>query len=174
MRQQFVRVLRQHGFATLHVELLAASEAGNAELAHDVALLAERIAEVLDWAAEREDIGHLRVGLCAADVAAAAALCAATLRPARVVAVVARSGRPDLAGAALARVSAPTLLVVGGADPERVQLNRAAMPVLACEKRLEVVPGATRGFDEPGTREAVLHLAGAWFANHPAAAPTPN
>ncbi|MBL8346424.1 MAG: alpha/beta hydrolase [Rubrivivax sp.] len=132
--------------------------------ASDLSLLAARTVDALDWAARRDELAHLPTGLWATGVAAGAALTAATRRPARVAAVVASSGRPDLAGPALARLAIPTLLIVGGNDPEGLAFNRAAMLELTCEKRLEVVPGAAPGFGEPGSLEAMAHLAGAWLA----------
>lgn len=172
---ELVPVLAQHGLATLFLDLgppgaaTGADEAFDAAAtaaaaAQDAARIAALAVEVMDWAAGRADLAGLRAGLCAADAAAAGALLATTLRPARVAAVVARSGRPDLAGPALARVSAPTLLIVGGNDPARVALNRAALLALNCEKRLEVVPGAGPCFDEPGARATMLHLAASWLA----------
>jgi putative phosphoribosyl transferase len=159
-----MRLLALHGLATLWIDGPDASETQAGHLARAVVPLAERLIEALDWAAGRADLAHLHAGLWATGMAAAAALIAATQRSARVAAVVASSGRPDLAGPALARVAVPTLLVVGGNDPEGLSFNRAAMLALTCEKRLEVVPGAATGFEEPGAMEAVAHLAGAWLA----------
>jgi putative phosphoribosyl transferase len=178
------RVLVQHRLATLFVDLLEEDGAldgtsdlldgqgkvlgrgGNGALdpAHELPRLTERALAALDWAAGEADLGGLRAGLCSADVGAAVALIAATRRPALVAAVVGRSGRPDLAGAALARVAVPTLLIVGGNDVEAMAVNRAAMLALSCEKRLEVVPGAGHCFEEPGALETMAHLAGAWLA----------
>lgn len=187
------RILVQHRLATLFVDLLDPSNGtGNgtsaatvgpvpgqaSSLRHDppgapgsahdpeedLPLLTERVIAALDWAAGHDDLAGLRAGLCAADVCAAVALIAATRRPARVAAIVGRSGRPDLAGAALARVAVPTLLIVGGNDLAALAVNRTAMLSLSCEKRLEVVPGAGPCFDEPGTLETMAHLAGAWLA----------
>ena len=107
-----------------------------------------------------------RSGLFGASTGAAAALCAAAEAPQRVAAVVSRGGRPDLAAAHLARVQAPTLLIVGGDDAEVLALNRQAMRQMACAQRLEVVPGATHLFEEPGALEAVAELAARWFAEH--------
>jgi len=163
-RDEVTRLLAQHGLATLFVDRLDECDAQDRPLAGRLALLAGRELEALDWAAGRADLAQLRTGLWATGVAAAASLIAATKRSARVAAVVASSGRPDLAGPALARVAAPTLLIVGGNDPEALGFNRAAMLALTCEKRLEVVPGAAPGFEEPGALEAMAHLAGAWLA----------
>jgi len=175
----FVRVLAEHRLATLLLDLAPArQDAGNAGDAGDVADVdtcpppgedlaqIETVAiEALDWAAGFDELAGLRAGLCAGDIAAAAMLLATTRRPARVAAVVARSGRPDLAGAALARVAAPTLLIVGGNDAATLALNRTALLSLDCEKRLEVVPGAGRCFKEPGARAAMVHLAATWLSD---------
>jgi putative phosphoribosyl transferase len=110
-------------------------------------------------------LGRARVGLFGASTGAAAALVASVSIP-EVGAIVSRGGRPDLAGAALERVTAPTLLIVGGADPEVLALNRKAMARMRSQTRLEVVPGATHLFDEPGTLERVAELASAWFVEH--------
>lgn len=168
--RDLVRVLAQHHLATLFVDLLSGDEAGEAGAARgcgprcDLALLVARTVQCLDWAVTRVELAGLRVGLCAAGEGAAAALRAATQRPAHVAAVVARSGRPDLAGDDLGRVAVPTLLIVGGNDTEALRFNRQAMLALVCEKRLEVVAGATRRFEEPGALETMAHLAGAWLA----------
>jgi len=169
---ELAQVLAQHRLATLFVELLdgRSSPAGNGASAqdsgvHDPAQVAACAVEVLDWAAGHTDLAELHAGLCAADVAAAGALLATTLRPARVAAVVARSGRPDLVAPALGRVAVPTLLIVGGNDPDRLAVNRAALLALNCEKRLEVVPGAGPAFAEPGAQATMVHLAAAWLAD---------
>jgi hypothetical protein len=159
-----VRVLSQYGLATLFVDLLEAQEGPDARLGHDLLRLTQRAVETLDWVAGRPDLSSLRTGLCASGVLAAVALKAAVRRSAHVSAVVLSSGRPDLAGPDLARVAAPTLMIVGGMDLEALGFNRAAMLALACEKRLEVVPGAAQGFAEPGALEAMAHMAGAWLA----------
>lgn len=175
LSDELVPVLAQHGLATLFMDLGPPRPSGkavdpviagptSAEASQEALSAAALAVEVMDWAAGRADLAGLRTGLCAADAAAAGALMATTQRPARVAAVVARSGRPDLAGPALARVSAPTLLIVGGNDPARVALNRTALLALNCEKRLEVVPGAGPCFDEPGARATMLHLAASWLA----------
>jgi dienelactone hydrolase len=163
------RVLHEHRLGTLLFDLLSEEEALDRARVFDIPLLAERVADALDWLRVRAGTQRLRVGLFGASTGAAAALCAATLRPAQVRAVVSRGGRPDLALSHLPRVAAATLLIVGGLDTEVLQLNRQAMLALNCEKRLEVVPGATHLFEEPGTLDAVAHMAGAWFADHLAA-----
>jgi len=164
--RRVAQVLNAHRLATLLFDLLDDNEAEDRRDVFDIALLAERVVQALDWIAARTDVGRLRVGLFGASTGAAAALVAATRRPAQIAAVVSRGGRPDLAAEALERVTAPTLLVVGGSDPEVLKVNRTAMAALACEKRLEIVPGATHLFEEPGALDAVAHMAGAWFTNH--------
>jgi putative phosphoribosyl transferase len=166
-RNRFVAdVLHGCRLDTLLFDLLTESEADDRSLVFDIDLLGDRVMETLDWLPLHPEFDHHRVGLFGASTGAAAALLAAAQRPARVAAVVSRGGRPDLAAPWLKRVQAPTLLIVGGNDTEVLQLNRSAARSLTCEKRLEVVPGATHLFEEPGALEAVAHLAGAWFANH--------
>lgn len=164
--QAAARVMQQHQLATLLFDLLEAGEAQARHLVFDVALLAGRVVDALDWVAQRADVGRLRVGLFGASTGAAAALVAATMRPAQVAVVVSRGGRPDLAGPQLPRVAAATLLLVGSHDNEVLHLNRQAMQALSCEKRLEVVPGATHLFEEPGALDVVVQQAADWFANH--------
>jgi len=168
-RNRYVsEVLHARGLATLLFDLLAPGEADERGLVFDAALLGARLVQVLD--ALRADatrpLGQARVGLFGASTGAAAALVAAAERPARVSALVSRGGRGDLAGAAIARVQAPTLLVVGGADTEVLRLNRAVLAALRGPKRLEVVPRATHLFEEPGALDAVAHLAADWFVRH--------
>lgn len=158
------RLLAEHRLASLFVDLLDESDLEVGQGRGDLALLAARVVEALDRASARAERAGLRTGLWATGTAAAACLIAATQRSALVAAVVSCSGRPDLAGPALARVAVPTLLIVGGNDPEALASNRAAMLDLSCEKRLEVVPGAARAFEEPGAWEAMAHLTGAWLA----------
>ncbi|MEO8122611.1 MAG: alpha/beta family hydrolase [Burkholderiales bacterium] len=167
-RNAFVaEALRGHGVGTLLFDLLSAAEAADRRKVFDIELLAQRVADALDWAAQHDAAARLPLGLFGASTGAAAALRAAAEHSGRVGAVVSRGGRPDLAGAAaLARVDAPTLLIVGGDDTDVLALNREAMRQLRCPKRLEIVPGATHLFTEPGTLDAAAHLAGAWFANH--------
>lgn len=166
-------VLHRHHLGTLLFDLLSEAEAADRRNVFDIDLLGARVAAALDWLAQRSDVAGLRVGLFGASTGAAAALHAAADRPGRVAAVVSRGGRPDLAGERLARVDAPTLLIVGGRDTEVLQLNQAAMRAMSCRKRLEVVPGATHLFEEPGTLDAAAHLAGAWFEDHLAIGATP-
>jgi dienelactone hydrolase len=160
-------VLREGGLATLLVDLLTPEEeAVDEETAHlrfDIGLLADRLVDATDWLGEMEETRGLAVGYFGASTGGGAALVAAAQRPNAVRAVVSRGGRPDLAGAALARVWAPTLLVVGGNDHVVLDLNRQALARLRSEKRLEVVPGATHLFEEPGALEEVARLARDWF-----------
>jgi putative phosphoribosyl transferase len=164
--RRVAEALRERSLCTLLLDLLGAEEAEDRRLVFDIDLLAERVGMALDWLVARPGAGHLRIGLFGASTGAAAALQAAARRPGQVAAVVSRGGRPDLAGPHLARVRAPTLLVVGGADTEVLALNRGALRQLQCEKRLEIVPGATHLFEEPGALEAVAQLAADWFAAH--------
>jgi putative phosphoribosyl transferase len=154
-----VDVMLAHRLSTLLVEF-----AGDGGLDRDEP--GGPIVDALDGLFERPETAPLPVGLLATGSGAAAALRAATQRPARVGAVVSQGGRPDLAAPRLAAVQAPTLLIVGGLDLEAQVHARAAMALLRCNKRLEVVPGAGPRFGEPGAREAAAHLAGAWLANH--------
>ncbi len=162
--------LQQHGLGTLLFDLLSPREAEVDERTlhyrFDIRLLAERVVQVLDWSAARHNLRRLPVGLFGASTGAAAALVAAAERPQRVGAVVSRGGRPDLAAAALPRVSAPTLLIVGAADPLVLQLNRDAASQLRCEHRLEVVAGATHLFEEPGALDQASELAARWLDSH--------
>ena len=166
-RNQFVaQVLHGHHLATLLFDLLTEAEAADRRKVFDIDLLSARVEEALDWLETRPDLAGLPVGVFGASTGAAAALQAAAVRPGRVWAVVSRGGRPDLAADYLAKVDAPTLLIVGGKDDEVLALNRAALSQLRCNKRLEIVPGATHLFEEPGALDAAAHLAGAWFSNH--------
>jgi pimeloyl-ACP methyl ester carboxylesterase len=164
-RNRFVAgVLNRHRLATLLFDLLTDAEAADRRKVFDIALLTQRVGDALAWLQARPELQALPVGLFGASTGAAAALCAAADAPRQVRAVVSRGGRPDLAGAQLARVQAPTLLIVGGDDIEVLALNRQAMRQMACAQRLEVVPGATHLFEEPGALDAVAELAGRWFA----------
>lgn len=160
------QALQQRGLATLLFDLLDESEASDRRRVFDIALLAERLVQAIDWAAARTDLPAAKLGLFGASTGAAAALVACVLRQTRVGAVVSRGGRPDLAGPWLTRVRAPTLLIVGGDDDVVLELNREALRSLTCEAQLEVVPGATHLFEEPGTLQAAATLAGGWFVRH--------
>ena len=163
--------LQAAGLATLLFDLLTPAEAErdrrDASLRFRIDLFCDRLIACLDWLAAQPRLrGLFPVGLFGASSGAAAALQAAAARPQAVRAVVSRGGRPDLAGEALAAVLAPTLLIVGGEDEAVLRLNRAAAARLPCPHRLEVVPGASHLFEEPGALEAVAALAGDWFLDH--------
>lgn len=170
-RNRFVAgFLNQGGLATLLFDLLTADEHRIDEWTHelrfDIELLTRRLIGAVDWLETREDVAELPVGLFGASTGAAAALCAAARRRERIDAVVSRGGRPDLAMNELGRVQAPTLLIVGGDDEPVIGMNREAAKRLACEHRLEIVPGATHLFEEPGKLERVAELARDWFCRH--------
>jgi putative phosphoribosyl transferase len=164
--------LQDAGLVTLLFDLLTDDEADNRSLVFDIDFLARRLEGAVGWVHGEPGLGHLPVGLFGASTGAAAALVAATTVPG-VAAIVSRGGRPDLAGPALEKVTAPTLLIVGGADLEVLELNRRAQRALPGESRLEVVPGATHLFEEPGALERVAALAAGWFHAHLAAPPGP-
>ncbi len=164
--RQVAQMLAMRGLGTLLFDLLTEAEAQDRRCVFDIALLASRLGWAIDWLDKQGGEGARPVGLFGASTGAAAALWAAAERPQRVSAVVSRGGRPDLAGMRLGHVLAPTLLVVGGLDREVLGLNREALALLAGERRLEVVPGATHLFEEPGALEAMGHLAADWFVNH--------
>jgi dienelactone hydrolase len=169
--------LREAGFGTLLMDLLTPAEESEdsvtARLRFDVPLLAGRLADAVDRLEGRPDTAELPVGLFGASTGAAAALVAAAGRPGRIAAVVSRGGRPDLAGDALAEVTAPVLLVVGGHDEHVLDLNRQAARRLPAVHRIHVVPGATHLFPEPGALEEVTRAAAGWFGEHLAAAGPP-
>lgn len=168
--RQVAARLRDASLATLLVDLLTEDEETvdrtTRELRFDVGLLAERLVRITDWLADRHETRDLAIGYFGASTGAAAALVAAAGRPAHVRAIVSRGGRPDLAGEALARVEAPTLLIVGGADESVIGLNEQASERLRATHRLVIVPGATHLFEEPGALEQVADLAGNWFVRH--------
>jgi putative phosphoribosyl transferase len=162
--------LQRSGLATVLADLLTASEeqldAETAALRFDIPLLAARLTALCDWVVGYEATAGLAAGLFGASTGAAAALVTAAQRPATVAAVVSRGGRPDLAGELLRTVRQPTLLIVGERDEIVIGLNRRAMSVLGGEVRLEIVPGATHLFEEPGALERVAHLARDWFLTY--------
>ena len=155
---------------TLLLDLLTEPEertdAVTAEFRFDIPLLAERTTGVVDWVGVSPSLRSLPLGLFGASTGAAAALMAAADRTQLVRAVVSRGGRPDLAGPALDRVVAPTLLIVGGNDDAVIDLNRDAYDRLRGERHLEIVPGATHLFEEPGALGKVGHFAAAWFVKY--------
>jgi len=166
-RNRFVsESLHRKGLGTLLFDLLTPGEAQDRANVFDIPLLAGRLLETMQWCRASDNVPPLPIGLFGASTGAAAALEAAAQRPDSVFAVVSRGGRPDLASDALPEVRAPTLLIVGGADPDVLTLNEDAYRELVCEKRLEVVPGATHLFEEAGALERVAQLAGEWFARH--------
>jgi alpha-beta hydrolase superfamily lysophospholipase len=158
--------LRRAGLATLLFDLLSEAEAADRANVFDIALIGGRLAAATLWAGADPRTAALPLGYFGASTGAAAALTAAARPDLPVGAIVSRGGRPDLAGAALPLVRAPTLLIVGGADTTVLQLNRTAQRALRCESRLEIVPGATHLFEEPGALEQVVALAQAWFLRH--------
>ncbi|MDD5303344.1 MAG: dienelactone hydrolase family protein [Elusimicrobia bacterium] len=163
-------VLDQRGLGTLLIDLLTPSEetvdAATGELRFDIPFLAGRLEAVSDWLRGRVETRRLALGYFGASTGAAAALVAAAARPGEVFAVVSRGGRPDLAVEVLARVRAPTLLIVGGEDREVLAMNEVAASLMKAEHRLEIVPGATHLFEEPGALEEVSRLAADWFLDH--------
>jgi putative phosphoribosyl transferase len=174
-RNRFVaEQLREGGLATLLMDLLSAEEeavdARTRQLRFDIGLLAERLVRAIEWLTREPAMRGLPVGLFGASTGAGAALVAAAARPDVVEAVVSRGGRPDLAGDALPRVQAPSLFIVGGRDEQVIELNRQAMARMLAPVRLEIVPGATHLFEEPGALEQVARLAGEWFVRYLATA----
>ena len=161
-------------FATLLIDLLTPNEdeidAHTREYRFDIGRLAERLIGAVEWLAHEPATAKLPVALFGASTGGGAALVAAAEIPDRVAAVVSRGGRPDLAGPALARVRAPTLLIVGGDDEAVIELNRAALAQLTAPARLEVVPGATHLFEEPGALDEVARHAAAWIESYAAVA----
>jgi putative phosphoribosyl transferase len=136
------------------------------EFRFDIERLGRRVVLATDWAQQRPDLKRLPIGFFGASTGAAAALIGAAERPAVARAVVSRGGRPDLAGRALTKVTAPTLLIVGGDDQPVIEMNRDAMRQMVAPVELEIVPGATHLFEEAGTLEQVMELAAAWFGRH--------
>jgi dienelactone hydrolase len=168
--RRVARQLNDARLATLLVDLLTPQEEvvdlRTAQHRFDIGLLAERLVGAIDWLDEFPDTSGLRIGCFGASTGAAAALIAAAERPSLVGVVVSRGGRPDLAGPALARVQAPTLLIVGGSDPVVIELNEVALEQLRCEKKLVIVPGATHLFEEPGALDEVARLASDWLVRY--------
>ena len=170
-RNQFVaRILNQAGLATLLFDLLTREEESvdlyTREHRFDIGLLADRLVWVTEWAKQQKQIAVLRIGYFGSSTGAGAALVAAAALPNDVAAVVSRGGRPDLAGAALPKVKAPTLLIVGEEDHVVIELNEQARSQMKCECEIEIVPGATHLFEELGALEKVAKLASDWFVSH--------
>jgi dienelactone hydrolase len=166
--RQVARVLQNGGIGTLLMDLLTTREerldSYSAEFRFNIELLARRLIGAADWLTGEPALQDLPLGYFGASTGAAAALVAASERPEMIQAIVSRGGRPDLAGPALRAVKAPVLLIVGGADTPVLRMNREAMAGLTVENRLEVIPGATHLFEEPGALERVAKLALDWFA----------
>jgi dienelactone hydrolase len=170
-RNRFVaETFNAAGLATLLFDLLTPEEESvdvhTREHRFDIGLLAYRLDAAAEWVVHDREARGLRIGYFGSSTGGAAALVAAAEHPERAGAVVSRGGRPDLAPAALPRVRAPTLLIVGGADDVVIELNRQAMAEMRCEVKLEIVPDATHLFEEPGALEEVARLAGEWFVHH--------
>jgi dienelactone hydrolase len=170
-RNQFVaRALNDAGLATLLFDLLTQHEEAidmrTGEHRFNIGLLAERLVHATKWTKQQEQARDLRIGYFGSSTGAAAALVAAADIPQDVGAIVSRGGRPDLAGDALPKVQAPTLLIVGGNDDIVIELNEMARDQMRCEVKLEIVPGATHLFEESGALEQVAKLASDWFVNH--------
>jgi dienelactone hydrolase len=170
-RNQYVaRVIREAGIGTLLFDLLTREEEAidlrTRHLRFDICLLARRLVDASNWIAERSETKHLRAGYFGSSTGGGAALVAASEIGDEIGAVVSRGGRPDMAGEALTRVVAPTLLIVGGLDRVVIQLNEEAYRKLRCKKELKIVPGATHLFEEPGKLEEVARLAAEWFRHY--------
>jgi dienelactone hydrolase len=170
-RNQFVaRTLNRAGLGTFLFDLLTPEEEAldiyTREHRFNIGLLAERLVHATKWARQQEETRDLHIGYFGSSTGGAAALVAAAELPPDIGAVVSRGGRPDLAGDALPRVQAPTLLIVGGNDEVVIDLNEMARDQMRCEVKLEIIPGATHLFEESGTLEQVAKLASDWFSLH--------
>lgn len=168
--QRVARMLERRDLGTLLIDLLTPEEESidnrTAQYRFDIPMLAQRLVTIVDWLGQLKQTAQLPIGLFGASTGGGAALMAAADRPRDVAAVVSRGGRPDLAGPSLARIVAPTLLIVGGLDAPVIQMNRDALQHMRGEVTLEIVPGATHLFEEAGTLERVAELAGDWFDRH--------
>jgi putative phosphoribosyl transferase len=167
-RNRFVAAQLQHaGLATLLIDLLTEREDEDYERRFDIGLLTDRLAMAAEWLAQDPRTSTMALGLFGASTGAAAALQLAARTPDAVAAVVSRGGRPDLAGEqALGLVKSPVLLIIGGHDREVIELNRVAAEQMDCPLRIEIVPGATHLFEEPGALERVAQLAAKWLTRH--------
>ena len=170
-RNRYVaEVLREGGMGTLLLDLLTQEEelvdTRTAHLRFDIELLADRLVAAVQWLAREKATERLKVGLFGASTGAGAALVAAARLPDRISAIVSRGGRPDLAGAALPNVKAPTLLIVGGDDKPVIQMNQQAYERVTAPREIVIVPGATHLFEEPGALETVARLARDWFQRY--------
>jgi putative phosphoribosyl transferase len=163
-------VLNDASIITLLFDLLTReeeySDALDGHLRFNIGLLVDRLMGATDWMLEQSSVDNVRLGYFGASTGAAAALVAAALRESDISAIVSRGGRPDLAGAALERVTPPTLFMVGGNDPIVLELNQRARAMMKAETRLEIIPDASHLFEEPGTLEEVARLARMWFEGH--------
>ena len=178
-RNRYVaHTLNSAGLATLLFDLLTPEEEAidlrTREHRFDIALLAERLVHATRWAQQQEQTRDLRIGYFGSSTGGGAALVAAAQVPQDVAAIVSRGGRPDLAGEALPKVQAPTLLIVGGNDDIVIELHERARDRMRCEVKLEIVPGATHLFEEPGALEKVAKLASDWFLLHAAGVAGPH
>jgi putative phosphoribosyl transferase len=168
--RQVAKALQDAQMGTLLIDLLSAEEEAidqhTAHIRFDIGLLADRLGDAIAWLRQQSATRDLPVGLFGASTGGGAALVAAAARPADVAAVVSRGGRPDLAGAALQHVRAPTLLIVGSLDRPVIAMNQSALQQMSAQVRLEIVPGASHLFEEPGKLEEVSRLARDWFTQH--------
>ena len=172
-RNRYVaQTLNRYKFATLLADLLTEEEEiidmRTRHLRFDIPMLAGRLIDVVEWLQREPQTKHLKIGWFGASTGAGAALIAAARRPENIMAVVSRGGRPDLAGDDLSKVIAPVLLIVGENDPQVIDLNESALARLNAQSKLEIVPGATHLFEEPGTLESAALLAANWFQDHAA------
>lgn len=158
--------LNSAGFATILFDLLTEPEAKDRNNVFNIPLLASRMSEAVTSARNQKSLSRLPIGLFGASTGAAAALMVAAERSNDIGAVVSRGGRPDLAFEVLGHVTAPTLLIVGGYDEQVIEMNKTALAALRCKKRLEIIPGATHLFEEPGTLDRVVDLTTNWFHHH--------
>jgi putative phosphoribosyl transferase len=170
-RNRYVaQFLRETGLGTLLIDLLTAPEEAiddrTRHLRFDIEMLGERLVGAAEWLSQNATTRNLRIGMFGASTGAGAALVAAAEKPKLVAAVVSRGGRPDLAGSALPHVQAPTLLIVGSRDTPVIEMNQTAYDLMTCERRFEIVPGATHLFEEPGTLEIAARLARDWFMRY--------
>jgi dienelactone hydrolase len=163
-RNSFVAdILNKENIATLLVDLLTIPEDEVYENRFNIALLSRRLINITGWTLQQPGLQLLPVGYFGASTGAAAALQAAALLDNSIYAVVSRGGRPDLAGHTLQKVKAPTLLIIGSLDSQVIELNQKAYRELVCEKKMEIVSGASHLFEEPGTLHKAAHLAAGWF-----------
>lgn len=160
------KYLQNHGFATLLFDLLTEGESADRRNVFDIPLLADRITQAVDWTRTQPNLASLSIGLFGASTGGGAAIAAAAQRPNDVKAVVSRGGRPDLAGAALEVITAPTILIVGGEDGPVIGLNETPQAKMRCKTALKIIPGASHLFEEPGTLDEALKAATAWFEEH--------